>query len=104
MDGLVMSGDFWKRSRPSQGHSCEIGPASKNFFAALGISTKHVVDDGAADQVDGHPECARQAIRRSPRLDQPGGDGQDILGQVMLDAQHVPAQLVVVTDRHVQLD
>jgi len=63
----------------------------------------HGVDDGAADQVDGHPECARQAIRRSPRLDQPGGDGQDILVQVMLDAQHVLAPLVVVTDRNVQL-
>jgi hypothetical protein len=60
----------------------------------LGISTKHVVEDGAADQ----------AIRRSPWLDQPGGDGQGSLGQVVLDAQHVPAQLVVVTDRHVPLD
>jgi hypothetical protein len=40
----------------------------------------------------------------APRLDQPGGDGQDILGQVILDAQHVPAQLVVVTGRHLQLD
>jgi hypothetical protein len=29
-------------------------------------------------------------------------DGQDILGQVM-DAQHVLAPLVVVTDRNVQL-